>query len=63
MFERTLKQIEKSLKVQYEKGYVKGVDECAERLTDWMFEKHGLSQVDIREINEIVEQLKKGGAT
>ena len=40
----------------------KAIDEFAELFKNWMFEKYGLSQIDISEINEIAEQLK-GGAT
>lgn len=40
----------------------KAIDESVERFRDWIFEKHGLSQRDMCEINEIVDQLK-GGAT
>ena len=44
----------------YSDGYAKAIDESVERFRDWIFEKHGLSQIDISEINEIVEQLKGG---
>lgn len=36
----------------------KAIDETVAKLKDWMFENDGLSVKDVREIDEIAEQLK-----
>ena len=38
----------------------KAIDETIEKIKNWLYENNGLSILDIREINEIAEQLKVG---
>ena len=36
----------------------KAIDETIEKIKNWLYENNGLSILDIREINEIAEQMK-----
>lgn len=38
----------------------KAIDETVKRFKDWMLENDGLSEKDVREIDEIAEQMKGG---
>ena len=38
----------------------KAIDETVKRFKDWMLENDGLSEKDIRDIDEIAEQMKGG---
>lgn len=38
----------------------KAIDETMESFMNWLYENNGLSVLDIREINEIVDRLKGG---
>ena len=38
----------------------KAIDETMDSFMDWLYENNGLSVLDVREINEIVDRLKGG---
>lgn len=38
----------------------KAIDETIEKMKNWLYENNGLSILDIRDIDEIAEQLKGG---
>lgn len=68
MFEKTLEQIEKSLKVQYEKGYsdgyAKAIDEFAEAIrndSNYIFDNNFGYVIPINDIDEIAEELRCKG--